>query len=205
MKIRNIVFDFGRVLVDWSRNYLFDPYFNDAEKCRFFLDNICTPAWCMKSDAGRPMLECIDELKAEWPGWEEPIQLFYDSWMTMCKGEWPGMSELIDELRAAGYAIYGLSNWPMEFFMKSREKVGTLQKVQDYVVSSYVGIAKPDPRIYHHLMEKYGLVPGECLFIDDVQANVDGALAVGMQALLFDGTPDCVRQRISSDLQSDRP
>ena len=46
---------------------------------------------------------------------------------------------------------------------------------------------KPDPGIYRYLLERYGLKAEECLFVDDVQANVNGAVAVGMQAFRFTG------------------
>ena len=39
--IKNIVFDFGGVLVDWNPHYLFDSYFNDEEKCNWFIENVC--------------------------------------------------------------------------------------------------------------------------------------------------------------------
>lgn len=194
MKVRNVVFDFGRVLVDWSRHYLYDGYFGDVEKAEWFIQNVVTSKWCMKSDSGIPFSETIPELQAEWPEYAEAIQLFHDRWMEMCRGPWPGMSELIDQLRSEGYGIYGLSNWPREFFMPAREKVETLQKVDDYVVSSDVGLVKPDARIYNLLLSKYGLKPEECVFVDDVQANVDGARAVGMHAILFDGRPECVKE-----------
>lgn len=53
------------------------------------------------------------------------------------------------------------------------------------VISAEEGISKPDPRIYRRACERLGRAPGECLFVDDRQANVEGAEAVGLSAIRF--------------------
>jgi len=72
----------------------------------------------------------------------------------------------------------------------------------DVSIFSYeVKARKPDPAIYHAMLERVGAAPGEALFIDDVQENVAGAKAVGMHALRFTGT-DAVISAISAALDS---
>jgi len=68
------------------------------------------------------------------------------------------------------------------------------------IFSSEVGVRKPDPAIYRAMLERMHCAPGEAVFIDDVQANVDGAKGVGMQALRFTGT-DAVIERLNSILE----
>jgi putative hydrolase of the HAD superfamily len=97
-----------------------------------------------------------------------------------------GMAELVEELKEKGYGIYLLSNasvrqhdyWPRvpgsEFFD------GTL-------ISADEKIMKPQPEIYRLCMQRFGLKPEECMFIDDVQANVDGAVACGIAGVVFKG------------------
>jgi putative hydrolase of the HAD superfamily len=56
----------------------------------------------------------------------------------------------------------------------------------DVLVWSYqLGIAKPNPAIYRHTLDKLGVQPEETLFIDDKQENVEAAQALGIQALLY--------------------
>jgi epoxide hydrolase-like predicted phosphatase len=55
----------------------------------------------------------------------------------------------------------------------------------DMVVSAEVGLMKPDPRIYQLALEKFGAAPQEAVFLDDFIENVEGARAVGMQAIHF--------------------
>jgi len=72
----------------------------------------------------------------------------------------------------------------------------------DVSIFSYeVKARKPDPAIYHAMLERVGAASGEALFIDDVQENVAGAKAVGMHALRFTGT-DAVISAISAALDS---
>ena len=52
--IRNIVFDYGGVLVDWNPRYLYDNYFSDTERSQWFIDNICTNDWNATLDGGKP-------------------------------------------------------------------------------------------------------------------------------------------------------
>ena len=53
------------------------------------------------------------------------------------------------------------------------------------VVSSNVKMIKPYPEIYEYILKTYGLKAEECLFIDDVEANVEAAKAAGMKAFVF--------------------
>ncbi|HEY3313305.1 MAG TPA: HAD family phosphatase [Anaerolineales bacterium] len=56
----------------------------------------------------------------------------------------------------------------------------------DYMtISSEVGFAKPDARIYQFALEKLGVEPGQAVFVDDIEENVAGAQALGMHGLLF--------------------
>ena len=65
--IKNIVFDYGAVLIDWNPHYLYDPYFGDRQKADWFLGNICTFEWNMTLDGGRPFHEACLEKAAEFP------------------------------------------------------------------------------------------------------------------------------------------
>ena len=56
---------------------------------------------------------------------------------------------------------------------------------KDIVLSSAVGVCKPDPRIFALALRRFGAAAGDCLFIDDVAANVAGAKAAGIAAVQF--------------------
>ena len=57
----------------------------------------------------------------------------------------------------------------------------------DFYVSAYNHLLKPDLQIYKHFLTKFNLKAKECIFIDDILVNVEGANKVGMKGYLYDG------------------
>jgi len=183
--IKNIVFDFGGVLVDWNPHYLYDGYFGSREKADWFLANICTMDWNVQMDGGKPFAQGIAELSAVHPQWSREIQMYFDRWMDMMGEEIPHMRELIQDLKRRGYRIFGLTNWSAETFCQVRHKYGIFDLLEGMTVSGEEHVTKPDQAIYRRLLDRFSLVPGECLFIDDNAANVAGAIQAGMAAVRF--------------------
>lgn len=187
--IKNIIFDYGNVLVDWNPSYLFLPVFNgDEEKCRYFTAHICNREWFTRMDRGEDMDTCVAELQALHPEYADAIALFRDRWFDMCHGDIPGMLEIIQNLKQKGYGIYGLTNWPAATFAEARRRFRTIGSIENYVVSSSVHLAKPEPAIYQLLLSKYNLNACECIFIDDRKDNVDAAISLGMSGIVYPGS-----------------
>ena len=154
--IKNVIFDYGNVLVDWNPAYLFLPYFKgDKERCRYFTDHVCNREWFTRMDRGESMDVCVSELQKQYPQYADAVAMFRDRWFEMCNGEIPGMMELIDEIKAKGTGVYGLTNWPADTFEEARRRFKTMGSIDKYVVSSSVKLAKPDPAIYRSLLSKY--------------------------------------------------
>ena len=104
------------------------------------------------------------------------------------------MREVIDELKAKDYEIYGLTNWSMETFPEARARFDILQMIDRYVVSGAEGYVKPDPRLFQVLLDRYGLKAEECTFIDDNPDNVAAATRMGMQGIVFTGANELRKQ-----------
>lgn len=187
--MRNIIFDFGNVLVRWEPERVYLPYFdNDEAKYWYFWRHVCGRQWRDRIDAGEDEQECIRELQSQYPEYAEPIAMYWDRWDEMLPGEVPGMCELIQRLKASGkYAIYGLSNWSMETFPQARKRFEVLQQIDNYVVSGDVKLIKPDPRIFKLLLDRFGLKAEDCTFVDDNPDNVEAAKKLGMQGVVFKG------------------
>ena len=189
--IKNVIFDFGNVLIDWNPAYLFLPYFNgDEDKCRFFTDHVCNREWFTRMDRGESMDKCVAELQQQYPQYADAVAMFRDRWFEMCSGEIPGMLELIQDLKSKGVGVYGLTNWPAETFDEARRRFKTIASIDNIVVSSHVKLAKPEPAIYQLLLSKYNLNPQECVFIDDRKDNVNAAISLGMNGIVFPGNAD---------------
>jgi putative hydrolase of the HAD superfamily len=93
----------------------------------------------------------------------------------------PATRELLAALDEAGVALALLSNAPSSFG-RVAERQEWARHFRTLVFSGDLGCAKPDPEIFKILLDKLEAEPGDCLFFDDRQYNVDGALAVGIRA-----------------------
>lgn len=184
--IKNIIFDFGGVLLDWNPRYLYKSYFNNDEEMEHFLADICNGEWNIKQDAGRPFAEAVKELQAKYPEYAEAIQMYDDDWEKMLKCELPESIDLLKELKSMGYGIYGLTNWSAEKIGYAFANYSFFSLFDGIVVSGVEKVVKPDRKIYEILLERYSLKPGECVFIDDNQDNVDMAKVLGINAIRFD-------------------
>jgi putative hydrolase of the HAD superfamily len=69
------------------------------------------------------------------------------------------------------------------------------RELVDLIVYSHeVGLSKPDPRIYRLTCRRLGVRPAEAVFLDDAEPAVDGARAVGMQAVLFEDNAQAIAE-----------
>lgn len=183
--MNNIIFDFGNVLVEWHPERIFGEYFGDEAKAWWFLRHVADNDWRLRIDAGESYHNCVNELQARHPDYAEAIALYHDRWFDMLTGEMPGMKEVIEQLKASGYGIYGLTNWSMETFPIAREHFPILQLIDRYVVSGAEGYVKPDARLFQILLDRYNLKAEECTFIDDNPDNVAAACRMGMRGIVF--------------------
>jgi len=180
--IRNIVFDFGGVLVDWNPEYLFKDVFRDKSELDHFLENVCTPDWNEQQDAGRSLSEAIQNLQDRHPKYRNEIRLYYDEWTTMLGGPIEQNVDLLKPL-LANYRLFGLTNWSAETFPIAYDLFPFFGEFEGIVISGEERLAKPDERIYLLLLERYGLIAGECLFIDDSERNIRAASVLGFKTL----------------------
>lgn len=183
--IKNIIFDFGAVLVDWNPHHLYDSYFGDATKAEWFLTEVCPYEWNAQCDAGRPIKDITAERVALFPEWEKEIRMYFDHWVDMMGDPIPGMEELVRDYKQRGYGVWGLTNWSAETLPMVRDDYPVFKLLDGYVVSGQEKVVKPDARLYRILLERFGLKAEECVFIDDNPANTAGAEAVGIRGIVF--------------------
>ena len=191
--LKNIIFDFGGVLVDWNPRYLYDKYFGDEERSEWFLNNICLYSWNLQMDGGKPFAEGVRELQALHPEWAEAIAIYHTRWIEMMGGEVEGTADVLRRLKAAGYKIYGLTNWSAETFPMICDTYPVFGEFDGIVVSGEEHLLKPDAAIYRCLLDRYALIPEESIFIDDNEANVAAALELGIEAHRFQNAAELER------------
>ncbi|WP_337876821.1 HAD family phosphatase [Elioraea sp.] len=182
-----VIFDLGGVLIDWNPRHLYRRLFDDAAEMERFLAEVCTPAWNLEQDRGRPWAAAIAELSARHPDKAELIAAYRARWPEMLNGPIAGTVAILEALHAAGVPLYALTNWSAETFPHAEAAYPFLGRFRAIVVSGRIGLVKPEAAIYRHAIARFGVDPGRTLFIDDSAANVAGAEAAGLRALRFTG------------------
>ena len=181
--IRAVAFDFGGVVFDWSAEYLYRELIPDAEERRWFLTNVCSPAWNLQQDGGRPIAEAEAELIARYPDHADLIRAFYGQWPKTLRGVLQDGVDLVEQLHAAEVPLYGLTNWSAETYHHVEDQYDFMKHFRHVVVSGRIGMVKPDPRIYAHLLQHVGEPAQHCVFIDDNAKNAEAASALGLHGI----------------------
>lgn len=183
--IKNLIFDFGKVLICYDFPPFLKTIFEDDDERLEFEKIFCSFEFSQRCDLGvEPFTDIIRESQEKYPHWKKQLQEFHDRQLEIMTIEMPGMRELLTRLKANGYRLYGLTNWSSTVYPVI-EKYSILRMMDDRLISSEEHLVKPDVAIYNRLCEKFGLVKEECLFTDDKPINIEGAKAAGMPAVLF--------------------
>lgn len=181
-----VVFDLGGVLIDWDPRHLYRKLFaGDEAAMEHFLANVCTASWNSQQDAGRTFAEACALLKSQHPGHAELIDAWIERQAEMLGGAIGGTVEILAELRARKVPLYALSNWSAETFPISLKRFEFLHWFQGIVLSGEVRLLKPDPRIFHLFFKTHGVDSAEAVYIDDMEKNVETAIAMGMHGIVF--------------------
>lgn len=195
--VRAVVFDLGGVLIDWNPRHLYRKLFRDAAAMERFLAEICTQAWNEEQDSGRPFAEAVALLVERHPEQADLIRAYDARWPEMLAGPIAESVAILAALKADGLPLYALTNWSAEKFPVALARFPFLGWFEAITVSGQIGMRKPDPRIFRHLLDRHGLNAPETLFIDDSPANVAAAAALGLQAIRFTG-PAALRRSLAA-------
>jgi len=195
MKIKTVIFDLGGVLVDWNPEYVYLKEFNgDRDKMNWFFDNICTSAWNEEQDNGKLMIQATSERIKLFPKYKKLIKMFYGRWNEMLKGEISGTVKILNRLKNKNFQLIALTNWSAETFPVAIKKFKFLELFDGIVVSGKIKMIKPFPEIYNYTLNKYKLNAQDCVFIDDRQINIDGAIKCGIKGILFNTPKELINQ-----------
>ena len=186
--IRNVIFDVGTVFVRWSPPEIVERCFGLRKDS---VENLTRAETLFRCQLWRRLnLGELSQAEAELAyqaefglSHEEAQKLFFH--VIDHQHLIDGTEAIAHRLKRAGYRVFALTDNVHEIVahLKSRHQFWPL--FEGAVVSAEVGLMKPDPAIFRHAAETFGVVLAETVFFDDIQANVDGARAIGMEARLF--------------------
>lgn len=200
MAIKNIVFDFGNVIRKYDVEYMLSCFSLDEEEKRLFREKIFdSPLWA-NSDRGfgyRDVIfaDTVSELPCRLRQIFYSLVAGYDFELKFMP-EVEGIYEIISLLKSKGYGIYLLSNIGLNIHC-IKNKLPVFRFFDGFLTSCDYGLLKPEKGIYEALFDRFGLLPEECLFIDDSPLNVEGSRACSMDAILFNAIDESAEALIN--------
>lgn len=200
--IKTIIFDIGKVLMDYDFGAFVQKLYPDSETAEKVTEALFGEGRWDEVDRG-VLSDC--ELRASFvsaaPQWKEEILYAYehigDGFRPM-----PYAKDWIRSLKEQGFQVLYLSNYSTHAMASNWKVLDFLSLMDGGVFSCDAKLLKPDREIYEWICRKYDLVPAECVFFDDKQENVDAAAAYGMHAILFKdyeqtkGSLECVKKTL---------
>jgi putative hydrolase of the HAD superfamily len=192
--IRNVVFDVGNVFVRWSPPEIVRRCFDLAADSDA---NLKRAEALFRSRIWRRLnLGELTQLEAE---------LAYQDQFGLTKDETQKMffhvmdhQEMIDgtvaianRLKQSGYRVFGLTDNVREIVAYHKARNTFWELFEGAVVSAEIGLMKPDPAIFRHMLDTFSIAAAETVFLDDYQVNIDGAKSVGIEAKLFTTASRC--------------
>ncbi|WP_454886105.1 HAD family hydrolase [Sphingomonas oryzagri] len=176
----SVVFDVGNVLVDWNPRALFARYVTDSARLDRLMGEVLTLEWHTQHDAGRNFADTSAERIALYPDEAENIRRWGAEFDATIGDLLPGMAGLVADLDGRQVPLYAITNFSHEFWPPFRAREAALfDRFRDIVVSGEEKLIKPDPAIYALALERFGLTPGEALFVDDRADNVEAGECAG--------------------------
>lgn len=174
MKINNIVFDLGRVLIDWRPEVYMKKHFSE-DIATFFWKNIFNSEEWNLMDKGELTEEQLWNLFSQ----RYSNYIYYINHM---KEKVPELLipirdniKMLPALKRYGYKLYVLSNFSSMNFDYVYKKFEFFNIFDGIVISSHVHSVKPELEIYEFLIQKFNINPSESLFIDDKLENIESA------------------------------
>lgn len=184
--IKNIIFDFGNVLLEWNEDKVVSNYSNNKDEQEILKKVIFkSDDWLKLDDGTMDYKQAITLFKEKLPSNSSVrVEEIMNTWYkTMPMNQ--EICNLIKKLKENNYKIYALSNThvPVYEYVKNSE-IG--KYFDGFLISAIEKMMKPNEEIYHRLFEKFELVPQECFFIDDSEKNIEISRKCGMEGHIFD-------------------
>ena len=186
---KSIIFDLGNVVLNFDPLGYLRTKFADEETIGRVYDAVFrSREWIMLDEGVITEEEALQAFCRRHPAVSMGIKAAMDNWYGLLE---PVAStvEYIRELKDNGFNAYYLSNFhkaASEYVLANHDFFNLFD---GGIFSFEERLIKPDIRIYRKMLEKYDLRPEDCLFIDDVGENVDGAEKAGIKSVLF--LPGC--------------
>jgi putative hydrolase of the HAD superfamily len=182
-----LLFDLGGVLLEYSGLQDIHGVLSEKLSLERTLQLVEASAEVWSAfEMGRLTPEQFGErFAAHWP-LAVPQERFLAEFESWTQALYPGAAELLDQLRPS-YRLAALSNTNYLHWRRISDVLGIPALFERAFASHQLGLRKPSPEIYVHVLRELGVAPDEATFFDDLEVNVEAARRVGMRAHRVEG------------------
>lgn len=183
--IKNIIFDVGQVLVTYDWEGYLKTFDFPEEEYRLMAEKVfLSDTWVLRDKGELSEEEYVRLFVEALPQYEEDVvQVLKHSYKTISIKDYA--ETWTKYLKSQGYHLYILSNYCAYILEHTRPMMSFLKYTEGEIFSCEVNQLKPDEEIYQTLLTRWGLDPGECVFLDDREENCQAARRLGIQAIQF--------------------
>lgn len=183
--IDTIIFDIGNVLVMFDEPAYLHSILKDETAAEHVYHAMNQKEYWVDLDRGVKAEEVLEKMVAADRAYEEEIRtVFHNMGQSMSRTAYA--IPWIRELKDSNYRVLYLSNYSTYIMDKRPDVLDFLPYMDGGIFSCYVNMIKPDPDIFQALISKYDLIPENCVFIDDLQENLNAAQSLGMNIIRFE-------------------
>ena len=201
--IKNIVFDFGQVMVRFEPAYMVSRYVSDRTDAALLEEVIFDRLYWDKLDAGTISdSEVVESSKKRLPerlhGYVEDI---YYNWIyniPEINGIWERVRYVKEKYGARVFLLSNIS----EYFAAHENEIPVLSEFEKCIYSAVCGSVKPSREIFEYLCDTCDILPSETVFVDDNKNNIEGAERFGITGYLFDGDAKKLREYLDGILKN---
>ncbi len=186
----NVVFDLGNVLVRWDPVAIVRSVIDGPGAVRL-AEHLFTHHDWIEVDRGTLTLEQAAERAIERTEVDDAIIHAAYAAVAPSLQTLPESVALLESLHQQGHTLYALSNMGQVSADYLERQAGFWRYFKAVAISSRLGLVKPEPEIFHAMLTQFGLAASDCLFIDDSKENVQAALALGLDAFVFQDAEQC--------------
>lgn len=199
---RNVIFDFGGVLVRWRPQEIIESFYQDERLRRLVQETVFGhPDWTEWDRGGLSdeaavsrfsarMRRPVEEMRALMEHARQSLDAMHDS------------HDIVRSLAERGVPLYGLSNMSRSTFAHLKDRDAVFAHFRGIVISADIELVKPDPRIFAHICREFGLIPAETVFIDDLLPNIEAARALGFRTIHFTDAAQCASELRALGIES---
>ena len=189
--MKNVIFDVGGVLLDWNPGRVLQSFYADASERERMKQLIFHHADWLELDRGTLGEDVLLQRIAERAG--RPVPELKGLFEVVRDSLHPKQDTvaLLGSLSARGVPLYCLSNMPSKIYATLSQRFDFWQHFDGIVISGDIRMVKPEPAIFRHLLERYGLRAGDTVFVDDLPANVEAAQRLGLHGVVFENAAQC--------------